>query len=559
LNTIAHRTASPSASIEAAVYINGSPTNSETIRLISAYVEQDDALVGSLTVRETLSFSARLALPRHVSKLQRLERIESLLIAFGLQGQSDDLIGTPIRKGISGGQKRRVSVATQMITSPQLLFLDEPTTGLDSAASLEVVSFIKEITKKHNLIVIASIHQPSTSTFAMFDRLLLLSKGSTAYNGPVSGVQPYFDSCSFPIPLYMNPAEHIIDFVSTDFYRNESDAEKRLKTIHSTWETSLLAGTIANELADEIAPSSVDPHLETEAIAGTAKPFTIMMALIHRSFIKSYRDIIAYGIRLAMYIGLAVMMGTVWLRLDPIQDNIQSFINAIFFGGAFMSFMAVAYIPAFLEDRALFVKERANGLYGASSFMIANFITGIPYLFLITVLFSVIGYWLSNFRPTAQGFFTSVMWLFLDLLAAESLVVLISSMTPIFVIALAATAFANGLWMCTGGFLVPPQTLNPFWLYVFHYIDYQSYVFQGMMVNEFGFRNFSCAASTNSETGCDCMYETELADQCLIAGIEVLDSYGFDVGKTGRWVGIMVGIIAGYRILGWLILIVKRS
>ncbi|KAI7517783.1 putative ABC transporter, partial [Hortaea werneckii] len=215
------------------------------------------------------------------------------------------------------------------------------------------------------------------------------------------------------------------------------------------------------------------------------------MALTHRFFIKSYRDIIAYGIRIAMYMGLAVMMGTVWLRLSPTQGNIQSFINAIFFGGAFMSFMAVAYIPAFLEDRALFMKERANGLYGPTAFLIANFITGIPYLFAIACLFSIVAYWLSNFRPTADAFFTWIMWLFLDLIAAESLVVLVSSLIPIFVVALAGTAFANGLWMCTGGFLVPPQTLNPFWRYVFHYIDYQSYVFQGMMVNEFGHRNFT--------------------------------------------------------------------
>ena len=182
--------------------------------------------------------------------------------------------------------------------------------------------------------------------------------------------------------------------------------------------------------------------------------------LMHRSFIKSYRDIVAYGIRIAMYLGLAIMMGTVWLRLSPTQSNIQAFTNAIFFGGAFMSFMAVAYIPAYLEDLAIYSKERANGLYGPTAFMLANFIVGIPYLFLITVLFSVVSYWLGGFRPSAEGFWMWVLWLFLDLLAAESLVVLLSSLIPIFVVALAATAFANGLWMCVNGFMVQPDTLN---------------------------------------------------------------------------------------------------
>lgn len=92
---------------------------------------------------------------------------------------------------------------------------------------------------------------------------------------------------------------------------------------------------------------------------------------------------------------------------------------------------------------------------------------------MISVLFSVIAYWLSGFRPTAEAFFTWIMWLFLDLIAAESLVVLVSTVAPVFVISLAVTAFANGLWMSVGGFLVPPLTLNVFWRYVFHYIDYQ--------------------------------------------------------------------------------------
>jgi hypothetical protein len=92
---------------------------------------------------------------------------------------------------------------------------------------------------------------------------------------------------------------------------------------------------------------------------------------------------------------------------------------------------------------------------------------------LIDVIFSVIAYWLGNFHPTAEAFFTWIMWLFLDLVAAESLVVLVSSIFPNFVISLALTAFANGLWMSVNGFMVSPKLLNVFWRYVFHYIDYQ--------------------------------------------------------------------------------------
>jgi hypothetical protein len=145
------------------------------------------------------------------------------------------------------------------------------------------------------------------------------------------------------------------------------------------------------------------------------------------------------------------------------------------------------------------------------------------------------------------------MWLFLDLVAAESLVVLISSLAPIFVVALAATAFANGLWMSVGGFLMPLTDLNVFWKYVFSYIDYQRWVFQAMMVNEFADRTYECGK------GCHCMYESELAKQCQIAGKAVLDRYGYATGKFGEWAGITLGIIVGYRILGWVVLMLKKT
>jgi ABC-type multidrug transport system permease subunit len=221
-----------------------------------------------------------------------------------------------------------------------------------------------------------------------------------------------------------------------------------------------------------------------------------------------------------------------------------------------MSFMAVAYIPSYLEDRALYLKERANGLYGPSAFMLANFLIGIPFLFLISILFSVVAYWLSNFRPTATAFFMWVLWLFLDLLAAESLVVLVTNVVPIFVVALAAVAFANGLWMSVGGFMVQPHTLNVFWRYVFHYIDYQAYVFQGMMVNEFKGRVYNC--DKLADGSCHCTYVTPLADQCKIDGQGVLDVYGYNSHQTGLWVGILIAIIAGYRLLAWSVLFIKK-
>ncbi|EEH36424.2 ATP-binding cassette sub-family G member 4 [Paracoccidioides lutzii Pb01] len=550
LNVLAHRDSAPGAEIQGDILVNGQKLSLETFRYISSYVEQEDVLVGALTVEETLHFAAQLSLPSSITKKERLERISSLLNAFGIQKQAKTLIGTPIRKGISGGQKRRVSVASQLITCPKILFLDEPTSGLDSTASFEVMSFVQKLAKKNNLIVIASVHQPSTATFETFDKLLVLSAGRTCYFGPGSEMKHYLDKSGHTMPLQMNPAEFILDLVNIDFVYDQDSAASQLAQIHMNWDNSEESLRVQTEI-QKLANITEKQQIPSGSLSH-AGALSNVMTLLHRSFIKSYRDVIAYGVRIIMYLGLAILVGTVWLRLGSGQANIQPFINSIFFASAFMSFMAVAYVPSFLEDRATFIKERSNGLYGPLSFVISNFIIGIPFLFLITIIFAIVSFWLVNYQNTATGFFTFVMWLFLDLLAAESLVVLIASLFPNFVIALALTAFTNGLWMCVGGFMVSPTVLNVFWRYVFHYIDYQAYVFQGMMVNEFATRTFECGP------GCQCMFASELASECKIAGIGVLQSFGYATGRTGKWVGILLAITAVYRVFGWGALVLRK-
>jgi len=353
------------------------------------------------------------------------------------------------------------------------------------------------------LIVIASIHQPSTSVFNLFDKLLLLSEGKPHYFGPVSIVSSHFEGLGHQVPLHVNPAEYLLELINIDFSPNRESAATHLAEMQQAWVASPRAAEVSSSIAQTISSS---PENENDLTRETAEKRpsapSLVLTLLHRSFLKSYRDVVAYGIRFAMYIGLAIMMGTVWLRLDAHQDSIIPLTNAIFYGSAFMSFMAVAYCPAYLEDYLQYIKEKRNGLYGATELILSNFFIGIPYLFLISLIFSAISYWLSNFQPTATAFFTWVFWLFLDLLAAEGLVVFMTSLFPSFVISLALVAFANGLWMSVDGFMVQPTILNVFYKYVFHYWDYQKYVFENMMINEFSERVYECKQLV--EGGCQC-------------------------------------------------------
>lgn len=274
-----------------------------------------------------------------VKSVERRRRVDDLTEAFGLQKQANTIVGTPIRKGISGGQKRRLSIASALITAPKILFLDEPTSGLDSTASYEVMKYLRAVVQKHKvlnlgkinfnanpfqLIVVASIHQPSSSTFALFDKLLLLSEGTTCFSGHTRSLKAYFSSIDIPVPTYVNPAEYLIDLVSTDFALGDGDVQARLSKIHNAWKSSAQGST---HFSSASRPDESKTQLLTRR--ERANILKVVAALLHRNFIKSYRDVVAYGIRFAMYVGLAIMMGTVWLRLSPTQSHIQPFINAI--------------------------------------------------------------------------------------------------------------------------------------------------------------------------------------------------------------------------------------
>ena len=249
--------------------------------------------------------------------------------------------------------------------------------------------------------------------------------------------------------------------------------------------------------------------------------------------------------------GLAILMGTTWLRLGLSQNDIMPRITALFFSGAFLSFMAVAYIPAYIEDQETFFKERANGLYGPATFLTANFLIGLPYLFIIVIFFSSIAYWMVGFYPTASGFWTFVGFLFLDLMAAESLVVFVASVIPNFIVSLALVAFANGLWMTVNGFLVPETVLNVFWRSWVTKIDYQNWAFRAMIWNEFRHQSFTCAENGN------CMYTPDATGKS-IPGQEVLKYYGYHSGALGDFAGYMIAIVTGYRLLAYLALRLRK-
>ncbi|CAF3774074.1 unnamed protein product [Adineta steineri] len=198
--------------------LNGAPYNNAELKRIAGYVMQDDLLNGCLTVEETLMYTAELRLPRTFTNKQRRTRVEDVMIDMGLSHVRNVIIGTPMKKGISGGERKRLCVGMQLLNRPQLLFLDEPTSGLDSVTALDLLQTFHSLahgkTQEKAVTIVCSIHQPQSKIFNLFDSLILLKEGNIIYQGPRNQAMETYRAAGFPCPLYTNPADHLLDVIT---------------------------------------------------------------------------------------------------------------------------------------------------------------------------------------------------------------------------------------------------------------------------------------------------------------------------------------------------------
>jgi ABC-type multidrug transport system ATPase subunit len=335
------------------VYVNG--RSDAKIKQVSKYCTQEDALFGSLTVLETLKYAAEFNLPQSTSKKEKERIVDELMVEFGLKDVENTIIGTPLIKGCSGGQVRRVSVASQLIgMNGGLLFLDEPTSGLDSVAAFSVVEAVKRLAENKKCTVMATIHQPSTETFEMFTHLLIIAKGQTVYFGERDAAIQHFADLGHPIPNHANPSDVYLRLTNTDFLEDKVSGNERVLELVQGFKNSPKAQEIQSEI-----DASKKLKDQVEAQYGYTNSFLHQTAtLISRAFVNAAKNPLSYWVRVAMYTALAVLMGTTWLRLGADQQDAVNRIVAIYFSVAFLSFMAVAGIPAFLEERHVFLREK---------------------------------------------------------------------------------------------------------------------------------------------------------------------------------------------------------
>jgi len=543
LDTLSGRQAS-SVDVSGQILMNGHPSHLGYGK--TAYVTQDEMMVGTLTVREYLSYTALLRLPKEWSYSDKMVRVLDVLEVLGLTEASDTFIGNWFLKGISGGQKRRLAIACELLTHPTVMFLDEPTSGLDAASAFFVMDAISKLAKQGRTIVTV-IHQPSSEVFDLFDQLCLLSSGRLVYFGDATDALAVFEEAGLPCPTLRNPTDHFLHVINEDF--KEADSADHVLKVMDTFGMSRLV-----ELEKQVALLSAVGE-EYKGNENRACPIYQAYVLTKRTFVNNTRNIGIFWLRLGMYIMLCIMIGTIYLRLGYSWKDSYSRTAMMFFLAAFLTFMSIAGFPAFAEDMAVFLRERMNGYYGVSTFVIANSLASAPFLFLISILSSVTVYWLVNLNTDGDRFPYFFINLYSSLTVVESLMIAIAAIVPHYLMGIAGGAGILGMYMLVCGFFQPVGQLpSPVWRYPMHYIAFHSYTFGGFMQNEFsGTEGWGCACYSQAG-GCPPPYNA--TNLCEISGQDVLNYWVSGAGTLNKWVdiGVQWGMIIIYRSIFFLLL-----
>ena len=501
LNSLSGRT--HANKLEGVVKFDGKLLNWKERKKLMSYVAQEDTLMGVFTVKETLWYAAAF----HYGMKVPEGVVENALDVMGLSNVSDTVVGDIFRKGISGGQKRRLSIAVELISGPEVLFLDEPTSGLDSASALAVISHLRKLAVRMNCAIISTIHQPSSKVWGLFDQFMLMSAGRTLYFGPANQVIPYMSQQGYECPMYTNPADFLLDLVNTDFSDDQKLIVDKLaeafKVPNASSNISVLVMDNVEDTTKEEETAKEDGAPEhqllpaTDGQTGMRMLMSHFLILSHRNLWNNVKNPGIYWVRFFMYVALSLVIGLMYLNLgdDYGPKAVNSRINVLFFVAAFLVFMSVAVLPFFIQERAVFLRERTNGAYGTFTYVISNFLCSLPGLFIISLFSTICVVLLSGLN----GFGVYLLTLFVALVAAESFCALIASLVPHFIVGIALAAGVFGFFMLCEGFFIVKSEI-PGWFIWGYYIAFHSYAFRTFMYNEFHtISNFTGGSFTSGD------------------------------------------------------------
>ncbi|XP_062517485.1 protein white-like [Corticium candelabrum] len=512
------------------------------IKDISAYVQQEDIFVGTLTVKEHLIFQALLRMSKSWSRSDKLKRVELVLEEMGLKKCANTVIGIPGKlKGISGGEKKRLSFASEILTNPPLLFADEPTSGLDSFMAETVVRVLQTMAA-NGKTVLCTIHQPSSEIFEMFGSVLLLAEGRVAYLGSREPAKAYFASHGYVCPENYNPADFYVHTLAI-VPGNETECRQKVKELCDLFQsnTDTNAQSVTDTVEEYYDQQNDEVGYEIKSGSGyRGSIWSQFLLLLWRSWITQTRDPTLVRVKFGQAIFMAVLMGLIYLQVPHDEHRLQNISGVLFFvcvNGSLVNLFAV--LQTFPIEMPVFLREHGSRLYRTEIYYVTKHLSDIPFLVILTFIYSVIIYWMVGLREEADKFFIFYGLLLLIANIAMGVGYAISAAATTVPVALAFGPVTIIPMMLFGGLFVNISSI-PVYFYWISYLSWFYYGFEVLSINEW---------ADITTTGCP-----SNVIGCAPNGTEALKFFGLKEGNYNRDIGILFALFIASRIAGLLIL-----
>lgn len=533
------------------ILVNQEHVDKSQFRKISGYVTQRDTLFPLLTVEETMMFSAKLRLNLPQEKL--CSKVKSLIQELGLShvartrvGDGDDRI-----RGISGGERRRVSIGVEVIHDPKVLILDEATSGLDSTSALQIIDMLKVMAESRGRTIILSIHQPGFRIVKLFNSILLLDNGSVLHHGSVDLLDVNLRLMGLELPLHVNVVEFAIESIET-IQQHQQSQQVQIEV------PKRVLGSMILKKGDDQGESR-SGKLTLLQLFQQSKVFDIetinvgmdftydyansrlreTMILAHRFSKNILRTNELFAFKTVQMLISGLVLGSIFGNLKDGLVGAEQRVGLFAFILTFLLSSTIDALPIFLQEREILMKETSSGSYRVSSYALANGLVYLPFLLILAILFAVPLYWIVGLNQNFTAFLHFLLLIWLILYTANSVVVCFSALVPNFIVGNSVIAGVIGSSFLFSGYFISNHEIPKYWIFM-HYLSLFKYPFEGFLINEF----------SNSKKCLEYMFGA-----CVMKGEDILKEEGYG-GESNRWknVGVMVSFIFAYRFISYVIL-----